>query len=92
MSEHAIEQHLVRQISARGAWCVKGENTVGFPDRILLASHGRVAFVELKTPGGQNSVVQKRVQRALRSLGFRVEVLWSREEVDEFLEDFFGGI
>ncbi len=92
MSEHSIEQHLVRQVSARGAWCVKGENTVGFPDRIVLASHGRVAFVELKAPGGRFRSVQRRVCHGLKALGFRVEVLYSNEDVDAFVEDFFGGV
>ncbi len=90
MSEHSIEQRLVRACRRHGAWCVKGENTVGFPDRIVLASHGRIVFIELKGSSGRFRSVQRRVCHGLKALGFRVEVLWSNEEVDAFVEDFFG--
>ena len=91
MSERSIEQYLVRRVRANGAWCIKGENVVGFPDRIVMASHARIAFVELKDGNsGRFKSIQRRVCHSLRSMGFRVEVLWSKEDVDAFIEDFFG--
>lgn len=89
-SERSIESRLTRAARARGAICLKGENAPGFPDRVLLAAHDRVAFIETKAPGGRLSEAQKRWHRALRALGFRVEVLWSAEEVDAFVEEFLG--
>ncbi len=87
--EITVEQHLVDVCKANGAWAPKGENTVGFPDRIVLAPGARIVFVETKTTGGVVDPIQKRVHRALRALGFTVEIPWTREQVDEWAARFF---
>ena len=91
MKEITVEQHFVKRCRAFGAWSVKGENVAGFPDRIMCAPVGRIAFVELKRPkGGVLSELQKEQHKRLRRLGFQVEVLWTKEEVDTFMTEFFG--
>jgi hypothetical protein len=62
----------------------------GPPDRILLGSGGRVVFVELKTKGGRLFKWQKRNHKKLRALGFRVEVLWTKEQVRAFVPSLVG--
>lgn len=45
----------------------------------------RVIFVELKAPGKKATEAQKRDHERRRAMGFRVEVLDSKEAVDEFI-------
>lgn len=83
--ERDVERHFVEK-SPESSWCIK-LNPIGLrglPDRILLLLGGRVIFVELKIPTGRLSRLQVYVHTRLRELGFRVEVLWSREQVDAF--------
>lgn len=83
--EKDVERHFVEK-APEGSWAVK-LNPIGLrglPDRMLLLSGGKVIFVELKIPTGRISRLQEVVHARLRGLGFRVEVLWSREHVDWF--------
>ena len=52
MREKYIEQKLVSEVKKRGGICLKLASTGldGIPDRLVLMSKGRVAFVELKAP------------------------------------------
>jgi G:T-mismatch repair DNA endonuclease (very short patch repair protein) len=87
MRENKIEQYLKKRIERLGGLCIKFPPLffVGFPDRIVLLKGGIVIFVETKTETGKPSPVQFRVIDALRKLGFRVEVILSKEEVDDFI-------
>lgn len=88
-SESSLERSVCRLCKARGVWPLKAEMLfVGFPDRVLLAPGGRVAFWELKTPAGELRKGQKWAFGILRRLGFRVEVIRSNEEAEKFLEDW----
>lgn len=85
--EKKIEKYLVMKIEALGGLCVKFAPLffAGFPDRIVLLPGGRCVFVELKAPGKKPSALQLRVHGVLTRLGFRVDVLDSKEMVDDFL-------
>lgn len=83
--ERDVERHFVEKAPPL-AWAIK-LNPIGLrglPDRMLLLLGGRVIFVELKIPSGRVSRLQTYVHDRLRALGFRVEVLWSRKQVDDF--------
>src|SRR5882762_7601711 len=83
--EKDVERHFVEK-APDDAWAIK-LNPIGLrglPDRMLLLAGGRVIFVELKIPTGRLSRLQQYVHERLRALGFRVEVLWTRQQVDEF--------
>lgn len=85
--EKKIEKYLIKSVEALGGLCVKFPPLFfrGFPDRIVLLPGGRVVFVETKTPGGKPSLIQRKVHGRLRALGFRVEVLDTYEQIDEFI-------
>lgn len=86
--ENKVEKHLVDEIEALGGRCLKWvcPGHSGVPDRVVLLPHGRIYFIELKRPkGGKVSALQKKWQEWLRTLGFEAYVLWTREEVNEFI-------
>jgi hypothetical protein len=87
MLESAIERHLRDRVRTRGGMCIKLAPTIaGLPDRMVLLPDGRVYFVELKRPNdGEVSAIQHKRHRDLRAIGFTVDVLWSKPEVDEWL-------
>ena len=89
MLERNVEDALIRGAKSRGAWPIKSERLVrGFPDRMLLASHGRVAFVELKRLDQKLRPAQCLMRKFLRRLGFLVVKLDTIEEVEEFLHEW----
>lgn len=87
MRERVIEAHLRDGVKRLGGIAYKftSPGNTGVPDRLVLFPGGRLAFVELKAPGGRLSRMQERQIERIRGLGFRVSVLSSREEVDLFL-------
>ena len=47
---------------------------------------GRSYFIELKIPGGVQSLKQKKVQEALEGQGFNYYLIWSFEEFKQTIE------
>ena len=89
MREAAVERYLVEQVEGHGGMCEKFTSARrGVPDRIV-SWPGRVDFVETRTVGGRLSVRQKRDHAKRRALGFEVRVIWTREQVDEYIR-YFG--
>lgn len=87
MRESVVERHLVQRVRALGGQCVKLMPTIaGVPDRLVLLPNGGFALVELKQPKGRLSPVQIEWHRRLAEIGHPVAVLWSKEEVDLWLE------
>lgn len=87
MYENAVENYLVSGVKAKGGECAKlvDLGRIGFPDRTVLMPGGKVVFIEAKTTDGVLKSWQKRYHVMLKDLGFRVEVLWTVLQVDEFL-------
>lgn len=89
MRERAVEAHLRERVHALGGWAVKFQpvSQAGLPDRIVFLPWGRSVLVELKRPkGGRLDPLQLKVHERLRRLGQEVIVLWSVEQVDEWLD------
>lgn len=86
MREKAIEQALIKKVQSLNGLCEKftspGKRSV--PDRIVTLPKGRVIFVELKAPGKEPTVLQRRDHAKRRMLGCDVRVISSIEEVDAF--------
>lgn len=85
--EKIVEKYLVNGIERLGGLCVKFPPLFfrGFPDRIVLLPGAVIAFVETKDTGKKPRPIQERVHAKLRKLGFRVEVIDSKEGVDNFI-------
>lgn len=86
-SEKVLEKYLAAEVKKLGGWAVKllSGLVTGLPDRLILLPSGLVAFVEVKTTGKKASVRQLWVHGRLKSLGFRVEVLDSKEGINNFI-------
>lgn len=87
MLEDSVESDLRIGVEAKGGECLKwvSPGCVGVPDRIVLMDGSCIIFVETKAPLGVLKSWQRRRHIMLRSLGFRVEVLWTPEQVNNFL-------
>lgn len=96
MKEKDIEQYLVKQAKAAGGKAYKwtSPGNAGVPDRIVMLPGGRVAFVELKAPGGKSTALQLNQQRFIASRGLPVTVVDSKEAVDQLIDNMQerGGI
>lgn len=96
MLERDVEKHLVKCVKKAGGTAPKftspGRRSV--PDRLdlrhippedraIVARY--VRFVELKAPGRKATLAQLREHERLRDLGFRVEVIDTKEGVDAYM-------
>ena len=91
LQERDVEKHLKDRVKGLGGSSYKfvSPGAIGVPDRIVLL-RGKIAFVELKTLRGRVSPMQKWQHERFAEHGFIVEVLRSREEVDDFLRRWTG--
>lgn len=87
MREKEIETYLRNRIRGMGGTAFKfvSPGNDGVPDRLVCLPGGRVVFVELKAPGQHPRPLQIHQIGRLKQLGFRVEVIDSKEQVDEFV-------
>lgn len=87
-SEKVIERKLVEAVKANKGMCIKMlcDQLMGLPDRLCLFPGCKIAFVELKTTGKKPKRIQTFMHNKLRLLGFRVEVIDSTEEVNNFIK------
>lgn len=85
--EKAIETRLRKQVEKRGGLCLKfvSPGNKGVPDRIVIFQ-GICHFVELKAPEGRLTAIQKRQHERLASRGFDVHVLYTKEQVDVWVD------
>lgn len=91
MRESAVEKYFIKKAKQRGYVQYKNSPDfyAGIPDRTLMFYDPKIhacrgILVELKTEGGRTSPLQKLVHEELREAGVRVEVLWTKEQVDDF--------
>ena len=88
--ERELEAYLRREAEKRGGsakkWVSPGND--GVPDRIVFLPNGVVFFVEMKTPNGVVSNLQKRQIEWLTEMGQHVVVLRTRLEIDKALDRY----
>ena len=89
MREKTIEEHLVKAVRLMGGLAPKfvSPGLDGVPDRLLLLPDGRMAFAELKASGKQLRPLQIRRKRQLETLGFRVFVIDSTDQIGGVLDE-----
>lgn len=88
MSEKEIENYFCWAVKVAGGktWKFVSPAQRGVPDRIAALPGGTVWFVEIKTKGGKLSELQKQFAKEAQQLGLNYAVVWSKEEVDAWLE------
>ena len=89
MREKQIENKLTIEAKKLGGIAVKfvSPSFDGMPDRLVLIPDGHIAFVELKAPGKKPRPLQLSRHRLLRSLGFRVYIIDSVEQIGGMLDE-----
>ena len=87
--ERNIERYLVNKVKSMGGLALKwvSPGYVGVPDRIVLLPNGKTFFAECKDTDGRLSPIQAKRIRKLESLGAKVFVVNSKEQIDEMLEE-----
>lgn len=88
MLEKAIESHLVKRVKAIGGVAYKFTSPAhrGVADRVVCLPDGSTWFVELKTESGRLSALQKVFADEMARLNQKYVCLWSKEQVDEWIE------
>lgn len=91
MLEKDIEQHLRKEVIKAGGICKKWvcPGHAGVPDRIVFLN-GQVWFIELKSPTGRISKLQKEFHKDLRKHTDNLLVISSKELVDGFIHTIMG--
>ena len=89
MREKTLETLLVRTVKSMGGLAPKfvSPGLDGMPDRIVLLSHGKMAFVEVKAHGKKPRPLQVRRKSQLESLGFSVCCLNDAARIGEMLDE-----
>lgn len=90
MKESTIETHLVKRIRRMGGAAYKFVSPAhrGVADRVVCLPDGSTWFVELKAEGGRLSPLQKVFADEMRRLRQKYVCLWSKDQIDEWLNDF----
>lgn len=72
MRENEVEKQFVEAVRAAGGQALKftSQSMNGVPDRLVLLLGGKCAFVELKAPGKQMRILQRKRRQQLEALGF----------------------
>lgn len=72
MRESEVEHQFVEAVRAAGGQALKftSQSMNGVPDRLVLLLGGKCAFVELKAPGKQMRLLQRKRRQQLEALGF----------------------
>ena len=88
-SEKTIEKTLKKEVENLGGVCIKLTTLhfSGLPDRLCLLPGGRAVFVETKSTGDKVRKLQVKVHGKLKKLGFRVELIDSKETLKKFIND-----
>lgn len=88
-SEKYIEQRFTKAVKNMGGFALKfvSPGFDGMPDRIVLLSEGRLAFVEVKAPGKKPRPLQTKRHDMLRKLGFKVYVLDDEKQIGGIIDD-----
>ena len=86
--ESDIERYLVRRVKDAGGRAYKfvSPTNRGVSDRLIVLPGGRVWFVEVKKIGGRLSPLQRIFAEEIKALGCNYAVLWSKEDVHDFVE------
>ena len=84
--EATVERRLRKGIVALRGRVIKIQDYEGWPDRLVFWPGGTSHFIECKRPKGSRfGPLQLNTHAKLRKMGFEVFVLFTNEQVDEYL-------
>lgn len=88
MRESEVERQFVEAVRADGGQALKftSQSMNGVPDRLVLLLGGKCAFVELKAPGKQMRLLQRKRRQQLEALGFPVFCVDRPEQIQPALD------
>ena len=88
MRENEVEKQFVEAVRAAGGQALKftSQSMNGVPDRLVLLLGGKCAFVELKAPGKQMRLLQRKRRQQLEALGFPVFCVDRPEQIQPALD------
>ena len=89
MREKEIEQKLVKAVKAVDGLCIKftSPGMDGVPDRLVLMTGVKLAFIELKATGKKPMPLQIKRMEQLKRLGFLCFVLDDIELIGGMLDE-----
>ena len=89
MREKTIEAKLVKAAKIMGGIALKisSANYDGMPDRLVLLTDGKLAFIELKAPGKKLRPLQEKRKRQLEALGFLVFCIDGIDQIGGILDE-----
>ena len=89
MREKNIESKLVKAVKNMGGLAPKftSPGLDGVPDRLVLLPGGKIAFIELKTPGKELRPLQVRRKKQLEALGFLVYCIDSPGQIGGIIHE-----
>ena len=92
MREKTIETKLTKKVKSMGGIALKISlaNCDGMPDRLVLLTDGKLAFIELKAPGKKLRPLQEKRKRQLEALGFSVFCIDGIEQIGGILDEIRG--
>lgn len=93
MRENEVEKQFVEAVRAAGGQALKftSQSMNGVPDRLVLLLGGKCAFVELKAPGKQMRILQRKRRQQLEALGFPVFCVDRPEQIQLLSMRCFAG-
>ena len=93
MRENEVEKQFVEAVRAAGGQALKftSQSMNGVPDRLVLLLGGKCAFVELKAPGKQMRILQRKRRLQLEALGFPVFCVDRPEQIQPAIHALFCG-
>lgn len=88
MRESVVEKQFVDAVRAAGGQALKftSQTMNGVPDRLVLLLGGKCAFVELKAPGKQMRLLQRKRRQQLEGLGFPVFCVDRPEQIQPAID------
>lgn len=88
MRESEVERQFVEAVMDAGGQALKftSQSMNGVPDRLVLLLGGKCAFVELKAPGKQMRLLQRKRRQQLEALGFPVFCVDRPEQIQPAID------
>ena len=88
MRENEVEKQFVEAVRAAGGQALKftSQSMNGVPDRLVLLLGGKCAFVELKAPGKQMRILQRKRRQQLEALDFPVFCVDRLEQIQPAIQ------